>query len=239
MAVRRLHTLDFLEREGLHTLLRVLLEAVLHVGRRQLAPLDGRDVLPPDATAEGECPDALVRAALPRFGEVTFQRQIAVAGRLVGERVAQEAVRRETRELEQSNRLRESRIDDRRIPRRRARDRPASLGCLRTRGNPIRIRRRRARAVGPCGQQCDANTGGGSLFQERAAVEDMTRAALGGHLALLLYGTGRNERLQSPRVPRTMPSNDGKVKHRFCRSQRTGETGLSSCLPRKPPDLER
>src|SRR5262249_24585035 len=158
---------------------------------------------------------------------------------LVGERVAQEAVRRETRELEQSNRLRESRIDDRRIPRRRARDRPASLGCLRTRGNPIRIRRRRARAVGPCGRQSDANTGGGSLFQERAAVEDMTRAALGGHLALLLYGTGRNERLQSPRVPRTMPSNDGKVKHRFCRSQRTGETGLSSCLPRKPPDLER
>src|SRR5262249_23675929 len=199
MAVRRLHTLDFLEREGLHTLHRVLLEAVLDVGGRQLAPLDGRDVLPPDATAEGEGPDALVRAALPRFGEGTFQRQIAVAGRLGGGGGAQEGVRREPRELEQSDRLRESRIDARRIPRRRARDRPASLGCLRARGNPIRIRRRRARAAGPCGQHRDANTGGGSLFEERAAIEDVARTKLVGHLALLLYGTGRNERLRSPR----------------------------------------
>src|SRR5262249_46323841 len=105
---------------------------------------------------------------------------IAVAGRLVGERVAQEAVRRETRELEQADRLRESRVDDRRGPPRRPRERPPPPGGIPGPGGPIRIRPRRAWAVGPYGQQCDADTGGGGLFEERAAVEDVTRAALVG-----------------------------------------------------------
>ena len=47
--VGRLDALDLLEREGLHAFLGVLLEAILHVGGHELAPVHRREVLPLDA----------------------------------------------------------------------------------------------------------------------------------------------------------------------------------------------
>jgi hypothetical protein len=100
MRVGRFHALDFLERERLHALLRVGLEAVLDVGGDQLAPVERRHVLPLDAAAQLECPHALVGAPLPRLGEVAFEAEVGVAGCLIGKRVAQEAIAGKPRDLE-------------------------------------------------------------------------------------------------------------------------------------------
>src|SRR5215468_9325685 len=116
MGVRRLHALDLLERERLYALLRVGLEAVLDVGGDQLAPVERRHVLPLDPAAQLEGPHALVGAPLPRLGEVSLEREIAVPARLVGEHVAQETIAGQPGELEQADRLREPRVDHRRIP---------------------------------------------------------------------------------------------------------------------------
>src|SRR5439155_1310625 len=83
------HALYLLERERLYAFLRVRLEAVLDVGGDQLTPIERRHVLPLDAPAQLECPHALVGAPLPGLGEVAFEAEVGVAGRLVGKRIGQ------------------------------------------------------------------------------------------------------------------------------------------------------
>ncbi len=60
-----LDPLDLLEGEGLHPFLGVRLEAELDVLRHELPPVQRRHVVPLDALAELECPDAEVGATLP------------------------------------------------------------------------------------------------------------------------------------------------------------------------------
>ena len=129
--VGRLHALDFLEREGLHALLRVGLEAVLDVGRGELAPVERRHVVPLHAWPELERPHAIRRIALPGFGEVTLQAEVAGVAGLIRIHVADQTVADESRELVEPDGLREPRIDQRRVPRRGARDRTAGLRRLR------------------------------------------------------------------------------------------------------------
>ena len=60
-----LDPLDLLKGEGLHPFLGVCLEAELDVLRHELPPVQRRHVVPLDALAELEGPDAEVGAALP------------------------------------------------------------------------------------------------------------------------------------------------------------------------------
>ena len=141
MRIGRLHALDFLERERLHALLRVGLETVLDVGGDQLAPFERRHVLPLDAPAQLERPHSLVGAPLPGLGEVPLEAEVGVAGRLVREHMAQEAIAGEPGELEQPHGLGESRVDHRGIPGRGPGQDPAPLRRLGARRDPAGIRR--------------------------------------------------------------------------------------------------
>src|SRR2546428_443284 len=58
--VGRLHSLDLAERERLHAFLGVGIEAILDVGRHQLASVQGRHVLPSDTVAQLERPHAVI-----------------------------------------------------------------------------------------------------------------------------------------------------------------------------------
>src|SRR5439155_7708926 len=109
--VRRLHALDLAEVERLHAFLGVLLEAVLDVRRDELSSVERRDVLPLDALTELEGPDARVGTRLPGLREIRLQRKIAGSAHLLGEGVADQAARDEAGELEETDRLRQSRID--------------------------------------------------------------------------------------------------------------------------------
>ncbi len=175
MGVGRLHALDFLERERLYAFFRVGLEAVLDVAGDQLAPIEGRHVLPLDATAQLERPHALVGAPLPGLGEVAFEAEVGVAGRLVGERIAQETIAGQPRELEQPDRLREPRVDHRGVPGRGPSEHPASLGRLGARRDPVSIRRggRGSLPIGPDSQRGHPGAGRG------CALEEITSS--GGH----------------------------------------------------------
>src|SRR5437867_2846223 len=63
--VRRLHAFDFLEGERLHALPRVGFETVLDVGGDEVPAVERRHVLPPDALAQLEGPDAVIGARRP------------------------------------------------------------------------------------------------------------------------------------------------------------------------------
>src|SRR5216683_1358107 len=141
--VRRLHPLDLAKVERLDALFRVGLEAVFDVPRHQLAPVQRWDVVPLDALAQLERPDPVVRARLPGFREIALEREVAGAGRLVGERVADQAAAREAGELEEPDRLCKSWIDHRRIPLRGASEHTPAFRRLGARGDPVGIGRRR------------------------------------------------------------------------------------------------
>ena len=106
-------------------------------------PLSRRHVLPLDAPAKLEGPHALVRARRPGLREIALEAQVGGAGRLVGERVAQEPIAGEPRELEESHRLREPGIDDGRVPGRRPREDTTPLRRLGAGRDPVGIRRGR------------------------------------------------------------------------------------------------
>src|SRR5262249_8703451 len=82
-------------------------------------------------------------ARLPRLGEVALEGEVAGAGRLVDERVADQAVVHEARELEEADRLGQSRGEHGRIPRRGAREGPAARGRLGARGDSVWVGGRR------------------------------------------------------------------------------------------------
>src|SRR2546425_6253766 len=126
--VGRLHPLDLAEREGLHAFLRVGLEAVLDVRRHQLAPVQRRHVVPLDPLAQLERPHPVVGARLPQLREVSLEREVVGATRLVGERVADETVAGEGGKLEEPDRLRQPWIEHRRVPGRGPRQEPPPPG---------------------------------------------------------------------------------------------------------------
>src|SRR5207302_10049487 len=97
---------------------RVGFETVLDVGGDEVPAVERRHVLPPDALAQLERPDAVIGARRPGLRQITLEREVAGAGGLVGERMANETVTGKSGELEEPDRLREARIDHRRIPRR-------------------------------------------------------------------------------------------------------------------------
>ena len=143
--VGRLDRLDLLEREALHALFGIGLEAVLHVGGDEFASVERRHVLPLHALPQLERPDPRVGVALPALGEVPLEGEVGHSGGLVRERIAYEAIAGERRELEQPDRLGEARVDHRGIPGRCPREAPASPGRLRARRDPVGVRRRRLR----------------------------------------------------------------------------------------------
>ena len=204
--VRRLHGLDFLERERLHALLRVGLEAVLDVGGDELAPLERRHVLPLDAPAQLERPHALVGTPLPGLGEVSLEAQVVVASRLVGERIAQEAIAGEAGELEEPDGLGQPRVDHRGIPGRGPGQHPAALRRLGARRDPVGVLARLSRGSPPTGS--DGEGGGAEatpsdLFEELASVDveiaDDRARAIEGHRSPPCSRTGEG----TPRSPRT------------------------------------
>ena len=145
-----LHPLDLSKVERLHPLLRVGLEAVLDVRRHQLAAVQRRDVLPFDALAQLERPSPIVGARLPRLREIAPQTQVVGAARLVGEDVADEAVAGQAGELEEPDRLRQPRVEHRRVPGRGPRHDPAALRRLGAHRDPVGIRGRGLGRRSPC-----------------------------------------------------------------------------------------
>jgi len=181
--VGRLDRLDLLEREGLHALLGIGLEAVLHVGGDELATVERRQILPLHALPQLERPDAGVGVALPALGEIALEAEVRRAGGLVGERIANEAVAGERRELEQPYRLREAWIDHRGIPGRCPREGPAPLRRLRARRDPVGIRRRRLRGrESPAGahDQCGHPGAGPSGTPEKVTSRHHRVSSLAG-----------------------------------------------------------
>src|SRR5207245_9014141 len=190
-----LHPLDFLERERLHPLLRVGLEAILDVRRGELAPVERRDVLPFDALPELERPHPVRRVALPRLREVAPEGHVARTAGFVGEPVTDETVAREPDELVEADRLRQPRIDHRRIPGRGAGENSAPFRRLGAGRNPVGIGRPRlgpGAATGDTrGQRGSSGTGyPGALEELPSGHAPTSRATRTGcrHRSLLLSG---------------------------------------------------
>jgi hypothetical protein len=101
--------------------------------------------VPLDTLAQLERPHPEIGARLPRFGEVALESQVTDAARLIGEHIADETAAGEGGELEEPDRLRQSRVQHRRVPRGGSREGPAPLGRFRTHRDPVWIRRRRLR----------------------------------------------------------------------------------------------
>jgi hypothetical protein len=137
--VRGLDPLDLLEVERLDAFLGVGLEAVLHVGRGELAPVERRDVLPLHALPELEGPDPRVGAGRPRLGEVPLEGHVDGPARLVREDVPDQPITGQPGELVEAHRLGEPWVEHGRIPAEARVSVPPRLAGLGARGNPLGI----------------------------------------------------------------------------------------------------
>ena len=182
------HALDFLERERLHPLLRIGLVAVLDVVGDKLPPVERRHVVPSHALAQPEGPRPGIRAPLPCLREVALEREVGVVPGFVGERIAEQAVVGERRDLEETHRVRQAWIEHGRIPRRGARHAAAALGRFIAGGKPRGIGRGRmgqgARATDP-DEPGAGDTGPPGLFEKIPPSDGRPRspvdAIIGSH----------------------------------------------------------